>query len=476
MKIPFFVFRPKASDVYLFFFLTLYWAFQDSYWFSFVGASSLQSPYAHMVASAACCLVIFCAVLKPVRLFGILASRRLVLAGGVLGSLCFLSSAFVGSGVISAITSFLGGLFMGILTLPLILVCTTRRSFDVVALFSASILAGFALDAMLALLPHNAIAIPAAMPACASLFFVASSLSSRESSSLQNEIDGHTGKRTGRILSFKIGLLLFAFPMGFGFLNYRLDLFPFESSLDNMHMLAIRCASVVVLLMLTLKRIPMSKLLLIGILTLVIGFVVVGDSFLIPKFYTFGIVIAQVGCAWCDVLCWALLASMADSSKTQNVQTVAFGIALGSLGTAIGECIASLLLSASAASEIIGVVVSLIAIILVGASVSFANSGAWAVIKYVDASDHSSSSNAIESGIKSVALGFGLTKREAEVLSYLAKGRSIPYIAEADGVSQNTVRGHVKNIYAKLGIHGKQELIDMIETYSSSSGTPPEMG
>ena len=56
-----------------------------------------------------------------------------------------------------------------------------------------------------------------------------------------------------------------------------------------------------------------------------------------------------------------------------------------------------------------------------------------------------------------------LTEREAEVLGYLARGRTKVHIAGALFVSENTVRSHVRNIYSKLGVHTRQELIDLLE-------------
>lgn len=58
---------------------------------------------------------------------------------------------------------------------------------------------------------------------------------------------------------------------------------------------------------------------------------------------------------------------------------------------------------------------------------------------------------------------YGLSKREAEVLSMLARGRDVPYIAEELVVSKNTVRSHTKNIFVKTGVHSRQELIDLVE-------------
>ena len=58
---------------------------------------------------------------------------------------------------------------------------------------------------------------------------------------------------------------------------------------------------------------------------------------------------------------------------------------------------------------------------------------------------------------------YGLTPRECQVAALLAKGRDIPYICEELSLSKNTVRTHMRNIYQKMGVHGKQELISLTE-------------
>ncbi|MDO4442816.1 MAG: helix-turn-helix transcriptional regulator [Slackia sp.] len=57
-----------------------------------------------------------------------------------------------------------------------------------------------------------------------------------------------------------------------------------------------------------------------------------------------------------------------------------------------------------------------------------------------------------------------LTPRESEVLVLLAHGRSKAYIADTFIISENTVRGHVKRLYAKLDVHSKQELLDLVDS------------
>lgn len=68
-------------------------------------------------------------------------------------------------------------------------------------------------------------------------------------------------------------------------------------------------------------------------------------------------------------------------------------------------------------------------------------------------------------GIENVCLRLaeehGLSARETEILNYLARGRSQPYIREDLMLSKNTISTHVKHIYQKLNIHSRQELIDL---------------
>lgn len=62
-----------------------------------------------------------------------------------------------------------------------------------------------------------------------------------------------------------------------------------------------------------------------------------------------------------------------------------------------------------------------------------------------------------------IAATHQLSAREAEVLVYLAQGHTRASIAKRLFVSENTIREHVKNIYKKLYIHSRQQLIDMVD-------------
>lgn len=75
--------------------------------------------------------------------------------------------------------------------------------------------------------------------------------------------------------------------------------------------------------------------------------------------------------------------------------------------------------------------------------------------------------------VAQVARSHDLTPRETEVLDLLAQGRSVPYIRDALVISRNTASTHVKHVYAKLGVHSRQELIDIFSArpaVSAASG------
>ena len=62
-----------------------------------------------------------------------------------------------------------------------------------------------------------------------------------------------------------------------------------------------------------------------------------------------------------------------------------------------------------------------------------------------------------------VAEEYGLSSRETEVMELLGRGRTGPAIAEELFISENTVRTHIKRIYAKVGVSKKQELLAVLE-------------
>lgn len=62
-----------------------------------------------------------------------------------------------------------------------------------------------------------------------------------------------------------------------------------------------------------------------------------------------------------------------------------------------------------------------------------------------------------------LAAEYGLTAREVEVLAPLVRGRSAASIGAALGMSAETARTHIRHIYQKTNVHGREELMDLVE-------------
>jgi DNA-binding CsgD family transcriptional regulator len=65
--------------------------------------------------------------------------------------------------------------------------------------------------------------------------------------------------------------------------------------------------------------------------------------------------------------------------------------------------------------------------------------------------------------VSALTQGKELTRREREIPELLLEGRSVPVICERLVISEGTARTHVKHIYQKLGVHNRQELLDLAE-------------
>jgi PAS domain S-box-containing protein len=55
----------------------------------------------------------------------------------------------------------------------------------------------------------------------------------------------------------------------------------------------------------------------------------------------------------------------------------------------------------------------------------------------------------------------GLTQRELEVLKLLTRGMSTQRVAGKLGISERTVRSHVRNIFKKCGVHSRVEAVSL---------------
>ena len=172
-----------------------------------------------------------------------------------------------------------------------------------------------------------------------------------------------------------------------------------------------------------------------------------------------------------DILMFLVLISLGSKNPAGALPALAWGNAMASWGTILGAVSGRVTNAASAGdphmlSVICAVIVFALTayVVLVLHRFSFTKTIANVVrveptvaqmpVEQVDAAAVRSSELAAE---------YGLTEREREVFNLLAHGRNARFIQNELTVSYNTVKTHVSHIYAKLGVHTQQELIDMVE-------------
>lgn len=74
---------------------------------------------------------------------------------------------------------------------------------------------------------------------------------------------------------------------------------------------------------------------------------------------------------------------------------------------------------------------------------------------------------------------FSCTPTEAEIAAALANGLSVADTAERLGIARNTVRAHLRSIFAKLGLNRQSQLIQLIhtgvpDTFGPAPAPPPD--
>lgn len=72
-----------------------------------------------------------------------------------------------------------------------------------------------------------------------------------------------------------------------------------------------------------------------------------------------------------------------------------------------------------------------------------------------------------------LAADFLLSPRESEIATYLGRGHTCSYIAKTLVISESTVYTHARNIYRKVGIQSKEELVQMLSGESLRQTADP---
>jgi DNA-binding NarL/FixJ family response regulator len=74
----------------------------------------------------------------------------------------------------------------------------------------------------------------------------------------------------------------------------------------------------------------------------------------------------------------------------------------------------------------------------------------------------------VEAEARDADIDTKLTRREGEVVDYVRRGLANKQIADALAVREDTVKKHLRNAYAKLGIHRRSEIMTAAQRLASN--------
>ena len=214
------------------------------------------------------------------------------------------------------------------------------------------------------------------------------------------------------------------------------------------------------------KSVPADLLSQVAVLFAVAGFFTA-----VIKFdYSSGVAVTLLSCGSTlfDMVAWTTLLSVAARNERGAVAAFAWGRGVTGFGTLAGAALGV------AANDLTGgavmpveLISGALILIFVGYALigmrGFSFSETIAGLTPVSEEVAETPEQDFEERCQAIAEDAGLTPRELEVFQMLARGRDTAYIQEQLVVSRNTVKAHVKHVYAKLDIHSHQELIDLVE-------------
>lgn len=216
-----------------------------------------------------------------------------------------------------------------------------------------------------------------------------------------------------------------------------------------------------------------------SVLLVVAGFIIAPFTFVTGMPSTNALL--RIGVKSFDILIWLVVLAVGRRNMLALLPTFALVRSMGALGTDAGA------IAGHTTNNLVGTngdVAMLIAEVVLFAFVAFlwvgfrkfsftetiggvASMEPPAARVVEAASEPAEGSTQAESSIEDrcakLGMSFGLTDRETEIFAMLARGRNGQYVMDHYVISRNTVKSHVKHIYAKLDVHSQQELIDLVE-------------
>jgi DNA-binding CsgD family transcriptional regulator len=217
------------------------------------------------------------------------------------------------------------------------------------------------------------------------------------------------------------------------------------------------------------------------------------------------LLLINMGYEFFDILSWILFADVARRERDRQFRVLGLGVAFTLIGMALGcsfgEALVRFLMDD--VTQVTGVVLlCMVALVVVaflvipegtvrhltgalfaerghttggsggsaGGTAGDGGAGGGGGAGGATQGQHETGRLSLEQSCAQVADRHRLTAREGEVLTLLARGRTLAIIARELSIAKGTVRTHIERVYAKLGVHKQQELIDLVEGFGKDNG------
>ncbi|MHB8130359.1 MAG: LuxR C-terminal-related transcriptional regulator [Mobilitalea sp.] len=167
-------------------------------------------------------------------------------------------------------------------------------------------------------------------------------------------------------------------------------------------------------------------------------------------------------CGIYDLFWWSILGEMLDMSKNP-VKILGIGLSANVLGVLLGGMLGNAITTMNLESDYSSVV-ALAVVFAILIILPLLHQRLSRILKnhvyLTELSELSPSAHTII--MDKVTIIKNLTQRESEIVSLLMRGRTYKMIAAELYLSENTIKTHIKNIYSKLHIQSKAELIRLL--------------
>jgi DNA-binding CsgD family transcriptional regulator len=458
-----------------------YWAWMTTFWIgsarSPLGMPTVeQMTMARIAVQTATALAFLVAVLFARRLMSSSGERLLVLGGAILGSAgtivatlgqnqtgggtpVYLVLAWVSLGVACACITLLWGRFYASIGLK-------RASLYTPLSLVLAVLVGLVLGSMQ---PLAAIALTTLLPLLSVGMFL---LAAPELPPSQEPVQETRGRSQPVGALWRITLAIGVYGATLGFYLHSNALFGQGSPSSQTGRLVAFFVPLVTIVL--LQRNDFGLIFRITLPLTAAGFLLL--PLLGEGAGWIGAAIVGAGGTFFDILTWIALADIAHRGRLSPIKVFGLGRAANAGGIALGWMGSYVLLGTTARdpSPVLGFCVGMVFILILTTTLILREEDLPA------AEVVSGASQAAEDGLLGpepshgpghwrrccarIAHEHDLSPREEEVMVFLAKGHSMKYIEETLVISFHTAKSHANHIHRKLGVHSREELIDLVET------------